>query len=256
MNDQQLLRYARHILLDELGIEGQEQFLAARVLVVGAGGLGSPAALYLATAGVGSITLADDDSVELSNLQRQILHVEASVGRPKAESGRDTLAAYNPETQVNARVERLEGVALGEAVAAADVVLDCTDNFTTRHAINRACVQHRKPLVSGAAIRFDGQISVYDLRHDDAPCYHCLFPEADDIEEVNCATTGVFAPLVGIIGAMQAAEALKLLAGIGDSLSGRLLWLDVRTMQWRSVNVNRDPECAVCGHRKHSVAAA
>ena len=256
MNDQQLLRYARHILLDELGIEGQEQFLAARVLVVGAGGLGSPAALYLATAGVGSITLADDDNVELSNLQRQILHVEASVGRPKAESGRDMLAAYNPETQVNARVERLEGVVLGEAVAAADVILDCTDNFATRHAINRACVQHRKPLVSGAAIRFDGQISVYDLRHDDAPCYHCLFPEADDVEEVNCATTGVFAPLVGIIGAMQAAEALKLLAGVGESLSGRLLWLDVRTMQWRSVNVSRDPECAVCGHREHSVAAA
>ena len=256
MNDQQLLRYARHILLDELGIEGQEQFLAARVLVVGAGGLGSPAALYLATAGVGSITLADDDNVELSNLQRQILHVEASVGRPKAESGRDTLAAYNPEAQGNARVELVEGVVLGEAVAAADVILDCTDNFATRHAINRACVQHRKPLVSGAAIRFDGQISVYDLRHDDAPCYHCLFPEADDVEEVNCATTGVFAPLVGIIGAMQAAEALKLLAGVGESLSGRLLWLDVRTMQWRSVNVNRDPECAVCGHREHSAAAA
>lgn len=256
MNDQQLLRYARHILLDELGIEGQEKFLAARVLIVGAGGLGSPAALYLTTAGVGDITLADDDIVELSNLQRQILHIDTSVGQPKAESGRDRLAAYNPEARVTARVERLDGLALDDAVAAVDVVLDCTDNFTTRHAINRACVQHRKPLVSGAAIRFDGQISVYDLRHDDAPCYHCLFPEADDVEAVNCATTGVFAPLVGIIGAMQAAEALKLLAGIGESLSGRLLWLDVRTMQWRSVNVRRDPECAVCGHREHQAAAA
>lgn len=256
MNDQQLLRYARHILLDELGIEGQEKFLAARVLVVGAGGLGSPAALYLTTAGVGDITLADDDIVELSNLQRQILHGEASVGRPKAESGRDTLAAFNPETHVTARVERLDGLALDEAVAAVDLVLDCTDNFSTRHAINRACVHHRKPLVSGAAIRFDGQVSVYDLRRDDAPCYHCLFPEADDVEAVNCATTGVFAPLVGIIGAMQAAEALKLLAGIGESLSGRLLWLDVRSMQWRSVNVHRDPECAVCGHRGHQAQHA
>ncbi|HYG42516.1 MAG TPA: TOMM precursor leader peptide-binding protein [Bordetella sp.] len=249
MNDQQLLRYARHILLDELGIEGQEKFLAGKVLIVGAGGLGSPAALYLATAGVGDITLADDDVVELSNLQRQILHADASVGRPKAESGRDTLAAYNPETRVTPRVERLDGQRLQDAVAAADLVLDCTDNFTTRHAINRACVHHRKPLVSGAAIRFDGQVSVYDLRRDDAPCYHCLFPETDELEEANCATMGVFAPLVGIIGAMQAAEALKLLAGIGESLSGRLLWLDVRTMQWRSVNVLRDPECPVCGHR-------
>lgn len=256
MNDQQLLRYARHILLDELGIEGQERFLAARVLIVGAGGLGSPAALYLTTAGVGDITLADDDSVELSNLQRQILHVQSSVGRPKAESGRDMLAAFNPETRVTARVERLQGHTLDAAVAAADLVLDCTDNFTTRHAINRACVHHRKPLVSGAAIRFDGQVSVYDLRQDDAPCYHCLFPEADDVEAVNCATTGVFAPVVGIIGAMQAAEALKLLAGIGDSLSGRLLWLDVRTMQWRSVNVRRDPDCVVCKDRAHHAVAA
>jgi len=256
MNDQQLLRYARHILLDELGIEGQEKFLAGKVLIVGAGGLGSPAALYLATAGVGDITLADDDIVELSNLQRQILHVDASVGRPKAESGRDTLAAYNPETRVTPRVERLDGQRLDDAVGAADLVLDCTDNFATRHAINRACVRHRKPLVSGAAIRFDGQVSVYDLRRDDAPCYHCLFPEADDIEEANCATMGVFAPLVGIIGAMQAAEALKLLAGVGESLSGRLLWLDVRTMQWRSVNVQRDPECPVCAHRGHAAAAA
>ncbi|ARP96860.1 HesA/MoeB/ThiF family protein [Bordetella genomosp. 13] len=252
MNDQQLLRYARHILLDEVGIEGQEKFLAARALIVGAGGLGSPAALYLATAGVGHIVLADDDDVELSNLQRQILHTTASVGRPKAESGRDMLAAFNPETRVDARVQRLDGAALSDAVATADVVLDCTDNFATRHAINRACVHHRKPLVSGAAIRFNGQVSVYDLRDDRAPCYHCLFPEADDVDELSCATTGVFAPLVGIIGSMQAAEALKLLAGVGQSLSGRLLQLELRDMQWHSVNVRRDPECPVCGHRENA----
>ncbi|AOB25032.1 MULTISPECIES: HesA/MoeB/ThiF family protein [Bordetella] len=256
MNDQQLLRYARHILLDELGIEGQERFLAARVLIIGAGGLGCPAALYLATAGVGHITLVDDDVVELSNLQRQILHASDSVGRAKAESGRDTLARFNPETQVEARVERLAGAALDAAVAQADVVLDCSDNFATRHAINRACVRHRKPLVSGAAIRFDGQVSVYDLRDAQAPCYHCLFPEADDVEELNCATTGVFAPLVGIIGSVQAAEALKLLAGIGQSLAGRLLQLDVRSMQWHSVNVPRDPDCAVCGQGGHAAEHA
>ncbi|HEY0294178.1 MAG TPA: molybdopterin-synthase adenylyltransferase MoeB [Bordetella sp.] len=249
MNDQQLLRYARHILLDELGIEGQEKLLAAQVLVVGAGGLGSPAALYLATAGVGRITLADDDQVELSNLQRQILHTTASLGRPKAESGRDMLVALNPETRVDARVARLAGAALDEAVAAADIVLDCTDNFATRHAINRACVKHRKPLVSGAAIRFDGQVSVYDLRDDEAPCYHCLFPEADDTEELSCATTGVFAPLVGIIGSMQAAEAMKVLMGIGEPLAGRLLQLDALTMQWHTVKFRKDPGCPVCGHR-------
>lgn len=248
MNDQQLLRYARHILLDELGIEGQEKLLAGHALVVGAGGLGSPAALYLATAGVGRITLADDDQVELSNLQRQILHTTASLGRYKAESGRDMLAAFNPETEVDAQIARLDGEALEAAVAAADVVLDCTDNFTTRHAINRACVKHRKPLVSGAAIRFDGQISVYDLRRDDAPCYHCLFPEADDVEELSCATTGVFAPLVGIIGSMQAAEAMKVLMGIGEPLVGRLLQLDAMTMQWHTVKFRRDPGCPVCGH--------
>lgn len=250
MNDSQLLRYARHILLDELGIEGQEKLLDSHALVIGAGGLGSPAALYLATAGVGRITLVDDDKVELSNLQRQILHTTASLGRPKAESGRDMLAAFNPETRIDARVARLQGQALDEAVAAADVVLDCSDNFTTRHAINRACVHHRKPLVSGAAIRFDGQISVYDLRRTDAPCYHCLFPEeADEAEELNCASTGVFAPLVGIIGSMQAAEAMKVLMGLGEPLTGRLLQLDALTMQWHTVKFRRDPGCPVCGHR-------
>ena len=247
MNDQQLLRYSRHILLDQIGIDGQERLLAARALVVGAGGLGSPAAMYLASAGLGSIVLCDGDTVDLTNLQRQILHHTAAVGRPKALSGRDTLACINPDVDVIPLAQRLAGNGLEEQVAAADVVLDCSDNFATRHAINRACVHHRKPLVSGAAIRFDGQISVYDLRRDDSPCYHCLFPEGDDVEEVRCAVMGVFAPLTGIIGTMQAAEALKLAAGIGESLTGRLLLLDALEMEWRTVRFRKDAGCTVCG---------
>lgn len=247
VTDEQLLRYSRHILLDALGIEGQQKILDAHALVVGAGGLGSPAALYLATAGVGRLTLVDDDTVDLTNLQRQILHTEARVGMAKAESGRQALAAINPAVDVVPLQKRLAGDELDALVASADVVLDCTDNFATRHAINRACVHHRKPLVSGAAIRFDGQISVYDLAHDDAPCYHCLFPEAEDVEETRCAVMGVFAPLTGIVGSSQAAEALKLLAGIGESLSGRLLMLDALSMTWRNVRFRRDPACAVCG---------
>ncbi|MGB5207961.1 MAG: molybdopterin-synthase adenylyltransferase MoeB [Azonexus sp.] len=247
MTDEQLLRYSRHILLDALGIEGQERILAAHALVIGAGGLGSPAALYLASAGIGKITLVDDDSVDLTNLQRQILHTQARVGMAKAESGRQALAAINPDITIVPLQERLGGTALDALVATADVVLDCTDNFTTRHAINRACVHHRKPLVSGAAIRFAGQISVYDLTRDDAPCYHCLFPEGDDVEEVRCAVMGVFAPLTGIIGTTQAAEALKLVAGIGESLSGRLLLLDALDMDWRTVRFRKDAGCTVCG---------
>ena len=247
MTDEQLLRYSRHILLDALGIEGQERILAGHAVVVGAGGLGSPAALYLASAGVGKITLVDDDTVDFTNLQRQILHTQARVGMGKAESGREALAAINPDIAIVPLRERLAGPALHDLIATADVVLDCTDNFATRHAINRACVQHRKPLVSGAAIRFDGQISVYDLRRDDSPCYHCLFPEGEDVEEVRCAVMGVFAPLTGIVGTMQAAEALKLLAGIGESLTGRLLLLDALTMEWRTVRFRKDGECAVCG---------
>lgn len=246
MNDDQLLRYSRHLLLDEIGVEGQERFLAAHVLVVGAGGLGSPAALYLAAAGIGKLTLADGDSVDLTNLQRQILHSEDRIGQAKAVSGKIALAAINPGTQVIARNERLAGEALVAAVAAADVVLDCCDNFATRHAINRACVAQRKPLVSGAAIRFDGQLSVFDARRDDSPCYHCLFPEGEDVEEVRCAVMGVFAPLTGIIGAMQAAEALKLIAGCGTPPVGRLLLLDGLAMDWRSVKFGRDPGCPVC----------
>lgn len=246
MNDQQLLRYSRHILLPQLGIEGQERLLAARALVVGAGGLGSPAAMYLASAGLGTIVLCDNDTVDLTNLQRQILHRTASVGRPKVLSGRDTLAQINPEVNVMALERRLEGAGFEEQVAAADVVLDCSDNFATRHAINRACVKFRKPLVSGAAIRFDGQVTAYDLRKPESPCYNCLFPEGQDAEEVRCAVMGVFAPLVGIIGATQAAEALKLVAGCGESLSGRLLLLDGLRMEWRTIALARDPGCAVC----------
>jgi adenylyltransferase/sulfurtransferase len=249
MTDDQLLRYSRHILLPELGIEGQDRVVAAHALIVGAGGLGSPAALYLASAGVGRITLADGDAVDLTNLQRQILHGTPSIGRPKAVSGREALRRLNPEVQVVACEQRLEGEALDAAVAQSDVVLDCSDNFATRHAVNRACVRHRRPLVSGAAVRFDGQISVFDLRSDASPCYACLFPEDAEPEEVRCAVMGVFAPLTGIVGSVQAAEALKLVAGIGEALVGRLVLLDALRMEWRTVGMRRDPACAVCRGR-------
>jgi adenylyltransferase/sulfurtransferase len=247
VTDEQLLRYSRHILLDALGIEGQERILGAHALVVGAGGLGSPATLYLASAGVGKITLVDNDRVDFTNLQRQILHTQDRVGMAKVESGRQALAAINPDIVIVPLQQRLAGAELDSLVATADVVLDCSDNFATRHAINRACVRHRKPLVSGAAIRFDGQISVYDLRSEDSPCYHCLFPEGEDAEELRCAVMGVFAPLTGIIGTMQAAEALKLVAGIGESLTGRLLLLDTLEMEWRTVKFRKDAGCAICG---------
>lgn len=249
MNDNQLLRYSRHILLDEIGIEGQERLLAAHALVIGAGGLGSPAAYYLASAGIGKITLVDHDTVDLTNLQRQILHTTERVGQPKAVSGRQTLAQINPEVEVAALVERADDARLAQLVREASVVLDCSDNFATRHAVNRACVMHRVPLVSGAAIRFDGQISVFDARDPQAPCYACLFPPDQQFEEVLCATMGVFAPLVGIIGTTQAAEALKLVGGIGESLAGRLLLLDARGMEWTSIRVARNTECPVCGNR-------
>ena len=249
MNDDQLLRYSRHILLDEIGIEGQERLLRANVLIVGAGGLGSPAALYLASAGVGRMTLADGDTVDLTNLQRQILHTLERVGQAKALSGQTALRGINPEVQVEAITARLAGEALAALVADADVVLDCCDNFATRHAVNRACVRHRTPLVSGAAIRFAGQLTVFDSRRDDTPCYHCLFPEGDDGDEVRCAVMGVFAPLTGIIGAMQAAEALKLIVGTSEVTVGRLCLLDALAMEWRSVKFGRDPACPVCAAR-------
>ncbi len=247
MNDQQLLRYSRHILLDPIGIEGQDRLLGSRALIVGAGGLGCPSALYLAAAGVGTLVIVDDDEVDMTNLQRQILHREQSVGRAKVDSARDALHDINPGTEVIALKQRLAGDALLEQVAAADVVLDCSDNFATRHAINRACVATRTPLVSGAAIRFDGQVAVFDSREPDAPCYHCLFPEGGESEEVRCAVMGVFAPLTGIIGTVQAAEALKILAQTGRTLAGRLLLLDALGMEWRSIALPRDPGCAVCG---------
>ena len=246
MNDEQFLRYSRHILLPEIGVEGQERLLAASALVIGAGGLGSPAAMYLAAAGVGTIVLADGDAVDLTNLQRQILHTTQSIGKPKAESGREALGKINPEVRVAPVQSRLEGEELDRLVVQASVVLDCSDNFATRHAVNRACVRHRRPLVSGAAVRFDGQVSVFDLRDDLSPCYHCLFPENAELEETRCAVMGVFAPLTGIIGTVQAAEALKLLAGAGETLNGRLLILDALAMQWRTVRLARDPACAVC----------
>jgi len=248
MNDNQLLRYSRHILLDEIGIEGQQKLLAAHALVIGAGGLGSPVALYLASAGIGKITLVDNDTVDLTNLQRQILHGTGNIGAPKAESGKQSLARINPEVEIAALQERVAGQRLHQLVAAADVVLDCSDNFATRHAVNRACVEQHKPLVSGAAIRFDGQISVFDRRNEDSPCYACLFPPEQEFEEAQCSTMGVFAPLVGIIGAMQAAEALKLLVGIGESLAGRLLLLEARAMEWTSIKIARNAACSVCGN--------
>ena len=232
MTDEQLLRYSRHVLLDDIGVEGQQRLLSSHAVVIGAGGLGSPVALYLGTAGVGRLTLVDHDTVDLTNLQRQIAHNRSRVGQPKAESAAQSVRAINPDVQLHALARR------------ADV--DCSDNFRTRHAVNAACVRHRKPLVSGAAIGFDGQISVYDSRQAEAPCYACLFPPEAAFEEVACATMGVFAPLVGIIGTMQAAEALKLLIGIGQSLAGRLLMLDGRSMSWDEVRLARQPHCSVC----------
>ncbi|RPH41726.1 MAG: molybdopterin-synthase adenylyltransferase MoeB [Burkholderiales bacterium] len=249
MNDAQLLRYSRHILLDEMGVEAQERLLASTALVVGAGGLGSPAALYLASAGVGRILLADGDTVDLTNLQRQVLHRDDRVGLGKAESGRRSLLEMNPEIEVVPMAARLEGDALRDAVSRATVVLDCCDNFATRHAVNRACVEAGVPLVSGAAIRFDGQLAVFDTRRADSPCYHCLFPDGQDVEEVRCATMGVFAPLTGIVGTMQAAEALKVAGGFGTPMTGQLLLIDTRTMSIDRIRVPRDPGCPVCGHR-------
>jgi len=246
MTDDQLLRYSRHLLLAEFGVESQERLLQSRALVVGAGGLGSPAAMYLAAAGVGTVALADSDCVDLTNLQRQILHATASVGKAKVQSGRETLERLNPQVKVETLHRRLEGAALDLEVGRADVVRDCSDNFQTRHAINRACVRHRKPLVSGAGVRFDGQITVFDLRRPDSPCYECLFPSDAELEETRCAVMGVFAPLTGIVGTMQAAEAIKLLADVGETLNGRLLLLDALKMEWRSVRLKKDPSCRVC----------
>lgn len=246
MNDAQLLRYSRHILLPEIGTEGQQKLLAAHALIIGVGGLGSPAALFLAASGVGKITLCDNDNVDLTNLQRQIVHRSSSIGSSKVESARSTLAEINPEVDVIALNERVTDARLQELVAQADVVLDCSDNFATRYALNRACLHSKKPLVSGAAMRFSGQVSVFDFRRSDSPCYHCLYPEQGDSEETRCAVMGVFAPLVGIIGSLQAAEALKLLMNTGTTLCGRLLLMDALDMELHTVKLRQDPACPAC----------
>jgi len=247
MTDDQLLRYSRHILLDEVGIEGQERILAAHALIIGAGGLGSPAALYLGSAGVGHLTLVDHDVVDLTNLQRQIAHTQDRVGQPKVTSAAAAVRAINPEAQVTSLQERADASLLDTLVPRATVVLDCSDNYTTRQAVNAACVRHGKPLVAGAVIRFDAQITVVDPREATAPCYACIFDPQARFEEVACSTMGVFAPLVGVVGAVQAAEALKLVAGVGHSLAGRLLMLDGRSMEWSSLRTARNPACPVCG---------
>jgi molybdopterin/thiamine biosynthesis adenylyltransferase len=246
VDDQALLRYSRHILLDDIGIEGQQRLRDAHALVIGAGGLGSPVALYLGTAGIGRLTICDHDTVDLTNLQRQIAHRNDRIGSPKALSARQTLLDIDPGLQVQAIQRRADAALLEDLVPQADVVLDCSDNFRTRHAVNAACVRHGKPLVSGAAIGFDGQVSVYDSRGTDTPCYACLFPPEAEYEEVACATMGVFAPLVGIVGCVQAAEALKLIVGIGQPLAGRLLMLDARAMEWTEMKTPRNPSCSVC----------
>ena len=247
MNDNQLLRYSRHILLPQVGYEGQDKLVQSHALIVGAGGLGSPVALYLAAGGVGKLTICDFDNVDLTNLQRQIIHTTQSVGLNKAISAQQTLQAINPEVVVNTVCEKSTEEAFTKLAADADVVVDCSDNFNTRYTLNRICVKLRKPLVSGAAIGFEGQITIFDFRNDDSPCYHCLFPDMGAENDMRCAENGVFAPLVGMIGTTQAAEAMKLLLGLGASLQGRLLLLDVQAMEWRSIKFSRDPSCKVCG---------
>ena len=247
MNDNQLLRYSRHILLPQIGYEGQEKLTRSHALIVGAGGLGCPAALYLAAGGVGTLTVCDFDAVDLSNLQRQILHTTATVGVNKAVSARNSLLAINPDVQIQTVETKSSADEFAKLITQADVVLDCSDNFATRYTLNKLCVDLKKPLVSGAALAFEGQVTVYDMRHDHSPCYHCLFPDNGEDTDLRCATNGVFAPIVGMIGTTQAAEAMKLLMGIGDSLEGRLLLLDAMTMEWRSIKLAKDPACSVCG---------
>jgi len=246
MDDDQLLRYSRQIMLPEVDIAGQEKLLAATALVVGLGGLGSPVALYLATAGVGRLILTDHDRVDLSNLQRQIVHTQQSLNRTKVESAATTLRAINPDVALELIPERLEGEALRDAVARSSVVVDATDNFGARYALNEACVSLKVPLVSGAAIRWEGQVAVFDPRDPHSPCYRCLYSEGDD-EALNCSENGVIAPLVGIIGTCQAMETLKLLTGIGDTLTGYVLYFDAKRMEWRKLRLPKNPDCPICG---------
>jgi adenylyltransferase/sulfurtransferase len=245
MNDEELLRYSRQIMLPRFDIDAQEKLLAAKVLIVGLGGLGCPVAMYLGAAGVGQLTLVDDDNVDLSNLQRQIAHATASIGRNKAESARDTLHALNPQTQITVITERLTGEPMWKAVADSTAVIDCTDNFSTRFSLNRACVGNKVPLISGAAIRMEGQVSVFDSRMPESPCYHCLYEEGQN-GDLTCSENGVIAPLTGIVGSIQAMECIKVLTGCGTSLSGRLLLIDAFTMQFREMRLQKSPDCPVC----------
>jgi molybdopterin-synthase adenylyltransferase len=246
MNDNQLLRYSRHILLPQIEYAGQEKLTKSHVLIVGAGGLGSPVALYLAASGVGKLTICDFDNVDLTNLQRQIIHTTQSVGINKAVSAQQTIYEINPEVTVQTIQQKLSEAEFKVLAETADVVIDCSDNFSTRYALNRVCLALKKPLVSGAAVNFVGQITVFDFRHETSPCYHCLFPDTGSDQEMRCAENGVFAPLVGMIGTAQAAEALKLIMNIGESLQGRLLLLDALAMEWRTIKLARDPKCVVC----------
>lgn len=247
MNDNQLLRYSRHILLSQVDYAGQEKLTKSHAFIVGAGGLGAPVALYLAASGVGELTICDFDNVDLTNLQRQVIHTTASVGINKAISAQQTIYEINPEVLVHTIQKKSTETELETLVAKSDIVIDCSDNFATRYALNRVCLKLKKPLVSGAAVRFEGQVTVFDFRNPETPCYHCLFPDAGEDQELRCAENGVFSPLVGMIGTTQAAEALKLLMGIGDSLQGRLLLLDALAMEWRTIKLARDVSCTVCG---------
>ncbi|MES2580585.1 MAG: molybdopterin-synthase adenylyltransferase MoeB [Pseudomonadota bacterium] len=246
MNDNQLLRYSRHILLPKIGYEGQAKLVNSHVLIVGAGGLGSPVALYLAASGVGKLTICDFDAVDLTNLQRQIIHTTQSVGVNKAVSAQQAIHAINPDVLVQTAQQKSTEVEFAQLAKNADVVIDCSDNFATRYALNRVCLKLKKPLVSGAAIGFEGQITVFDFRNAASPCYHCLYPDVGNDAEMRCSENGVFAPLVGMIGTAQAAEALKLIMNLGENLQGRLLLLDVLSMEWRTIKLSRDPACAVC----------
>jgi adenylyltransferase/sulfurtransferase len=249
MNDQQLLRYSRQILLPQIDVAGQEKLLDSQALIIGAGGLGSPAAMYLAAAGIGRLVISDHDAVDLSNLQRQILHGTPDIGRPKAESAQDALQRLNPDVAVLPIPHKLQGEALLAQAGQADVVLDCSDNFATRFAVNRACVQTATPLVSGAVIRFEGQVAVFTPGREDSPCYNCLYPDLGE-EDASCVRNGVIAPLPGIVGAMQALEAIKLLLGLGRSLAGRLLLLDALAMEWQTLRLSRNPACPTCGPKQ------
>ncbi|WP_024930334.1 molybdopterin-synthase adenylyltransferase MoeB [Methylophilus sp. OH31] len=248
MQDNLLLRYSRHIMLPQVEYAGQERLTQSHALIIGAGGLGAPVAMYLAAAGVGTLTICDFDHVDLTNLQRQIIHTTAAVGQNKALSAQATITSLNPEVKVNVETTRLNDDALAARVVEADVVIDCSDNFVTRYLLNQLCFTHKTPLVSGAAIRFEGQLSVFDFRHDESPCYHCLYPDVGDDQALRCADNGVFAPLVGMIGTAQAAEAIKVLLNIGQTMQGRLLLLDALSAEWRTIRLKKDPSCTVCAH--------